>query len=71
MQQGTAVLDINHKMNQIYEYAFNNVGNTVGTKWLSVLGKTMEFANEDRAKRKMDKDLEIDLNLLDKVMEQL
>ena len=71
MQQGTAVLDINHKMNQIYEYAFNNVGNTVGTKWLSVLGKTMEFANEDRAKRKMDKDLEIDLDLLDKVIEQL
>ena len=71
MQQGTVVLDINHKMNQIYEYAFNNVGNTVGTKWLSVLGNTMEFANEDRAKRKMDKDLEIDLDLLDKVMEQV
>ena len=76
MQPGTTVIDVNHLMNlnparSIQEFAFNNVGDTVGVKWYSILGNTKGFSTLNRARRSMDKDLEIELDVLDKILEQV
>ena len=71
MQPDTVVIDSNHLTDSIQEFAFNNIGDSVGIKWYSILGTTMEFSNPDRARRTLDKDLKIETKLVDKILEQV
>ncbi len=76
MKPGTTCIDTNHLITldpnlPIQEFAFNNVGNTVGVNYISFVSKTKHHTDTDRTQRTMDRDLEIDLSLLEKILEQV